>query len=146
MSSVCSLILSKFSLKLMWDSFKTQPGKNTVQLSSAWLSGNICHPDISSAECSSTAIAENLCIWTSTSVHSHPHSTLLYRKLPERMPYVYTVCCSTSFPQAFRNGLTPPRHQCRSDEWVSNSVWSSHQRHAALNAQPWEKVGRGKTS
>lgn len=95
---------------------------------------------------------KNLCIWMSTSVRSRPRSTLVYLNLPDFTPYVYTVCsCSSSphpptHPAALRNGLTPPRHQCQSDEWVSNSVWSSHQRHADLNAQPWEKAGRRKTS
>lgn len=69
----------------------------------------------------------------------------LYLKLPDCMPYMCTVYIYQKFiSPALRNGLTPPRHQCQSDEWVSNSVWSLHQRRAALNAQPWEKAGRGK--
>ena len=62
------------------------------------------------------------------------------------MPYARTVHSISSFSSSVRppeetGASTPPRHQCQSDEWVSNSVWSSHQRRAALNAQPWEGAG-----
>lgn len=79
---------------------------------------------------------EHICSFMSTF-----HFTLF------KTTWLNAICVYSIFQHfislALRNGLTPPRHQCQSDEWVSNSVWSSHQRHAALNAQPWEKAGRG---
>lgn len=122
---------------------KTQRGKplyNYIQLSLAGTFVILTYHQLSAAR----PYWEDLHFWTSTSAHSRPHSTLLYLKLPDCMPY---VCVYSIFPQfispALRNGLTPPRHQCQSDEWVSNSVWSSHQRHAALNARPWQKKQGG---
>lgn len=70
-------------------------------------------------------------------------SKFYYWKLPDYAPYVSTVHISAvHLPSP--NGLTSPRHHCQSDEWVSNSVWSSHQRQTALNGRPERKEGRGK--
>lgn len=134
----------------MRDSCKTQARKKTlynyIQLGLAGTFVILTYHQLSAAAATARPWCKICASERSHLFRSRPPSTSLYReKLPERTPY---VCVYSIFPQfisqALRNGPTPPRHQCQSDEWVSNSVWSSHQRHAALNAQPWEKAGRGK--
>lgn len=115
--NICTSILSHVkdgSFDIVEISAKTDathlwsPGEETgAQLRSARLSGNVCHLDISSAECR-TATVENLRVWRSTSVHSRPRSTLPYLKLPDCMLYLCTVHSSSSFRQLSKMGWLRP--------------------------------------
>lgn len=99
--------LLKFALKPMRHTCKTQQERKTaVQLRSAWLSGSVCHLDMSSAECS-TGLVENLCIWTRKSVHSCPNPTL-FKTTWLYAIHVYSIYVRSSFPRLLEMGRLHP--------------------------------------